>query len=321
MITDNLFDEVLLTPAIEGCDKLCILSGYATSAMTFHHIKNLIEEYDLDIEINLILGMTSYDGISIGNHKGFIQLVENEFNGRLTCNYNFKNPPVHSKIYTWIKDDIPCLGYLGSANYSQRAFFGKSREVMIKCNPRDTINYFNSIEPNTISCTHNEIEDSILIYRESNTNRSKITDFDDLDFGSIDGLESVTVSFINRYGKISERSGLNWGQRPDEGREPNQAYIPLKSDIYKASFFPEVGRHFTVTTDDGKVLICSRAQENGKAIHTPHNNSLIGEYFRNRLNVPNGALVTMEDFKRYGRYDVEFQKIDEENYYMNFSAN
>lgn len=321
MITNNLFDEVLLSPAINGCEKLCIVSGYATSAMTFHHFKKLLEDYDIDIEIELILGMTSYDGISIGNHKGFIQLVEKEFKGRLKCSYNFDNPPVHSKIYTWVKDDVPQLGFLGSANYSQRAFFGKSREVLVPYDPLMTFDYFRAIETSTISCTHNEIEDNILIYSESRKNKSKIKDLDDLDFGSIDGLESVIVSFINRYGDISQRSGLNWGQRPEEGREPNQAYIPLKSDVYRTSFFPEVGRHFTVTTDDGKVLICSRAQENGKAIHTPHNNSLIGEYFRNRLNVSYGAPVTMHDFEKYGRFDVEFQKIDEENYYMNFSAN
>lgn len=66
-------------------------------------------------------------------------------------------------------------------------------------------------------------------------------------------------------------------------------------------------------------MICSRAQQNGKAIHTPHDNSLIGEYFRNRLGVPNGGEVLSEHFDRYGRVDIDFYKIDEETYFMDFS--
>ena len=73
-------------------------------------------------------------------------------------------------------------------------------------------------------------------------------------------------------------------------------------------------------TDDGKTLVCARAQENGKAIETPHNNSLIGEYFRGRLGLPNGALVSLEDLRRYGRTDMDFYKIDDETYYLDFST-
>lgn len=58
----------------------------------------------------------------------------------------------------------------------------------------------------------------------------------------------------------------------------------------------------------------------GAGIETPHNNSLIGEYFRNRLGLPNGAFVKKEDLIRYGRTDVTFYKIDDENYYMDFSV-
>lgn len=53
----------------------------------------------------------------------------------------------------------------------------------------------------------------------------------------LSGLEHVEVTFINKFDEISERSALNWGQRPEEGREPNQAYIPLKAEIYKTDFF------------------------------------------------------------------------------------
>jgi hypothetical protein len=81
----------------------------------------------------------------------------------------------------------------------------------------------------------------------------------------------------------------NCREKSGEKREPNQAYIRLTSDIYRADFFPPVSVHFTLFTDDGKTLICTRAQQNGKAIHTPHNN-------------------------------LTFYKIDDETYYMDYSS-
>lgn len=119
---------------------------------------------------------------------------------------------------------------------------------------------------------------------------------------------------------IPERAGLNWGQRP--GRESNQAYLQLSPSVHKSNFFPLRSIHFTVFTDDNKTFICTRAHKNpmGAGIETPQNNSLIGEYFRNRLGLPNGAFVRKEDLIRYGRTEVTFYKIDDENYYMDFST-
>ena len=73
-------------------------------------------------------------------------------------------------------------------------------------------------------------------------------------------------------------------------------------------------------TDDGQVIICARRQDHGKALHSTENNSIIGEYFRHRLGVPLGREVTKVDLEKYGRTDVVFCKIDDDNYYMDFSA-
>ena len=39
-----------------------------------------------------------------------------------------------------------------------------------------------------------------------------------------------------------------------------------------------------------------------------------------RLGLPNGAYVRKDDLLAYGRTDVTFYKIDEEQYYMDFSV-
>lgn len=330
MITDNLFDSLLVTPALQSrANKLYIVSGYATSAMAFHHIDNL-RQRGVEIQVELIVGMCGQDGLSKSNHKGFQQLMQSDLVGNFECSYLYKTVPVHSKIYAWYRDNNPVSGFTGSANYTQKAFGKAQREAMTESDPEEGLEYFQSLIADTIYCVHTDAEDFVQIYNDKYfaRQRRELAQQGDQTIPSptiptLAGLESVRVSLLDfRNGTtLPPRSGLNWGQRPEEHREPNQAYIHLPASIYKATFFPPKTVHFTVLTDDGRVLTCTRAQEEyGKAIHTPHNNSLIGEYFRNRLGVANGALVTIEDLHRYGRTDVDFYKIDEETYYMDFSV-
>jgi len=265
--------------------------------------------------------MTCRDGLSKTNHRGFQSLVENDLSGVFNCSYLINRPPVHSKVYTWVKNDVPVMAFSGSANYSQQAFIGNSqREVVTKCDPITALDYYKSLIDESIYCNHQDAEEVITLYNDNravNSTKDSVEE-ETAEYDATTGLEHELISLINRSGEISQRSGLNWGQR--DNREPNQAYIPLKVNVYSTDFFPPVAQHFTIHTDDGKILICTRAQENGKAIHTPQNNSLIGEYFRFRLGVANGSLVTMGDLTDYGRTDIDFYKIDEENYYMDFSV-
>ena len=95
MITTNLFNEVLINPLSKGADKLLIVSGYATSAMAFHHLEE-IKQINNSVEIELIVGMSIQDGLSLTNHKGFQKLSNDLAN--FQCSYLAKRPPVHSKV-------------------------------------------------------------------------------------------------------------------------------------------------------------------------------------------------------------------------------
>lgn len=329
MVTDNLFDTLLVDPVSQdGANKLYIVSGYATSAMAFHHFEYLKQRH-LEIQVKLIVGMCGQDGLSKSNHKGFQQLMQTDLAGNFECSYLVNAMPVHSKVYIWYRDDAPVCAFTGSANYTQKAFGNAQGEAMATSDPQRGLTYFRQLIQNTIYCILTDAEDFVQIYNDKYFARQRReVQQENLEIPApaipvLAGLESVRVSLLDfRDGTtLPTRSGLNWGQRPEEHREPNQAYIHLPASIYRTTFFPPKTVHFTVLTDDGKVLICTRAQEEyGKAIHTPQNNSLIGEYFRNRLGVANGAPVTLKDLQRYGRTDVDFYKIDEETYYMDFSV-
>lgn len=296
MITKNLFEEILVKPLSKGANTLYIVSGYATSAMAFHHLQ-IITKILKNIKVNLIVGMSAGEGLSLSNHRGFQELVQKDFPRNFHCSYLFEVPPVHSKTYAWFNGKNPVVGYIGSANYTQTAFGNAQREAMNELDSSEGLLYYNRLIKETIYCTHQDVEDTIQIYKDFYAPKKKkikikIERTEPSKFG-LEGLEKVKISLLDNNGDLPQRSGLNWGQRL--GREPNQAYIKLPSSVYNTDFFPERAIHFTLLTDDNKVLICSRAQDNGKAIHTPHNNSLIGEYFRNRLGIPNGGRVKTED--------------------------
>lgn len=323
MLSEDLFEKILLEPVRNGANHLYIVSGYATAAMAFHHMESIRQIRD-DIKIDLVVGMCPRDGLTVSNHNGFKKLVEDDYAGSFQCSYIMSSPAVHSKVYIWGTDNEPSSGFTGSANYTQNAFRSRQREVMSPCSVDNAFEYYQQLLPDTIYCTHNDAENFIQIYNDNYTRRrERIVEQEEDGLAIPDhivGLPKVEISFLANDGTLPDRSGLNWGQRPELNRNPNQAYIRLPSTIYRTDFFPENKIHFTVLTDDNKILICTRAQANGKAVETPQNNSLIGVYFRNRLGLPSGAFVTKEDLQNYGRTNVIFYKIDDETYYMDFAV-
>lgn len=325
MLTENLFEKILIEPAEQNFDTLYIVSGYASATMVSRHIDHL-SRCKRAVRIQLIVGMAIRDGISEKDHKGFRELAS-EYKDVFLCRYVASNPPVHSKTYAWCNGDIPRLAFIGSANYTQAAFSTSRREAMIEYDAERVRNYFDLIQRDTINCLDPRANNFIAIYSEPRYSMrmplGNVAESDkDEDTASIADdltqLPRISVSFLGNRGDLPQRSGLNWGQRAR--REPNQAYIRLPIELTRTGFFPPRGEHFTILTDDNKALICVRRQDYGKAIHTPDNNSRMGLYFRHRLNVPEGMNITKEDMEHYGRTDVDFYKIDEETYYMDFSV-
>ena len=315
MIYQNDFlKRVLIEPLEIGADKLKIVSGYASPSMVSWHITEIAEQKKPPIEISLIVGMCKADGLTTSAHDGFKTVMNRQSdNSTFICQYVVDGTPVHSKIYVWEKSGVPIIAYMGSANYSQIAFSRARREILQECDPIQALNYFNTIEANSMYCNHADIEEFVQFSRAVRYTANETFS------SSTQSSNSIKLSLLDYKGEMHEKSGLNWGQRP--GRNKNQAYIPLPVAHARSGFFPLDKAHFSVLTDDNKNLILRVEQQNNKAITTPLNNSHIGEYFRNRLGLPSGAFVTKQDLTNYGRTDVEFIKWDEEQFFMNFSNN
>lgn len=319
----ELREKILFEPVREGADKLRIISGYSAHTMVSWHISELGKRFEAPVSIDLTVGMCIRDKLFKSVHEGFKSLMRNgceNYRADFVCKYIVEGKPVHTKLYLWEKDGRPFKAFTGSANYTQPAFFGSQTEEMTECSPEKATESLDRYESLSMYCTHADIEDRIIITEKPQRLIMPGAEDEKLSPVSLQGIgvKSVNLSLlVKRTGETAPRSGLNWGQR--EGRDPNQAYISLPSDVAASDFFPEKGIHFSVLTDDGKTIILSRGQQNNKGMSTPMNNSLLGEYFRQRLGLANGAFVTREDLDRYGRTDVTFYKLDDEMYFMDFS--
>lgn len=130
---------------------------------------------------------------------------------------------------------------------------------------------------------------------------------------------SLHLSLLMKSGhETGSKSGPNWGQRG--GRDKDEMYIPLPSQYQNSGFFPAIGEEFTVNTIDGKTFRCVRQQTDGKAITTVGDISLLGIYIRQKIGVGQFDFVTKADLEAYGRTDITFYKIDDENFVMSFEV-
>ncbi|MCL2148367.1 MAG: NgoFVII family restriction endonuclease [Methanomassiliicoccaceae archaeon] len=316
---NELLEEVLINPS-DYCDELHIISGYATSSMAKRHLEQLDALHKgtgRGVKVHLVIGMIPKDGLSAVEHEGF-KAIKSSRRG-FNCSYVMVNrPATHAKAYIWLKDGIPQKAYAGSANYSQNAFYGGQVEMMVSMDSSEAESFFQSLSRDTAYCDIDEIEDMVNIVSEREFKKRLRNIEGDIKNSSKD---MVTLSLLTEDGSMGKRSHLNWGQRPN--RNPNEAYIAIPRTIGRKGFFPPKGTVFTVLTDDAEALHCvtagNKAADIPKQIETTEDNSKLGRYFRNRLGVPLGRCVQMEDIDRYGRKDVTFVNLGDGTYYMDFS--
>lgn len=306
MQINKLFEKVLVEPALDqGADSLCLISGYATATMAHEHICSLAEK-SIQASINVIVGMVKKDGIEKAQHLEMVKLARNKQSKcQFSCRYILQNEPVHAKVYVWLKESKPLVAFSGSANYTLTGFKSSQIEVLNETDPKKSYSFYQKFYEISEDCNDPSIN-SMNIFKEP----TRLNQPDKI-------YKAVTLSLLTKSGEIHKGGGLNWGQR--KGREPNQAYIPIHSPVNKTRFFPLKTR-FAVLTDDGESFIFIRAQDDGKALHSPDDNSIIGRYFRSRIGVEDGAFVHQTDLKNYGRTDVTFTKFNDETYYMDFSV-
>ena len=311
--SEGIAKKILFDPIDKGANRLCILSSHATPSMASWLMTTYEEQGIENVSIELIIESTVDDGIDTILHEGFKELHGNRRSGtkdNFSCSYLHQQPTSKKNAFIWLESENPVQAFNCTYEFTQTSMLRNRRGSLTERSATYAYKLYESAVNRSIFCNHSEVEDYVVIH---SPHTSLISD------ASVSSDNCVNLSLVTKSGEPGSRSGLNWGQR--KGRNPNEAYIPLPSKIAKSGFFPLDKQHFLVVTDDHHTLQLRVEQQNDKAITTPASNAQLGEYFRNRLELSNGAYVNANHLIAYGRTFVTFYKIDEEQYYMDFSPN
>lgn len=324
LIRDDLFRRVLVEPVLQGADELKVVTGYSSPSMVSRHLEEVHKIGREDLKIDLIVGMTGVDGLSKAAHLGFKSISSQTHAGNFNCSYVLPGSSVHSKLYVWLKDGEAISAWAGSANYSQNGFGIGSRgmshhEILTDTSLNTALDYFEFVRAKSLDSLHPDFDQLMPATKKSKGGRAFPNEMDIIRL-SEDGVSQVTLPLVQLSKSPGEvhnsGAGLNWGQR--EGRDRDQAYIPVPSSVARSGFFPDKGVHFDVITSDNEAFVMTVAQAGDKALETPHDNSILGAYFRKRLGLKRGEFVKTEDLRRFGSTGVVFQKLDDETYQLIF---
>ncbi|SED07033.1 restriction endonuclease PLD domain-containing protein [Paenibacillus sp. GP183] len=307
----HLYDQIIKSPYQENRHNLNVLTGYASSTFV-HHLLYTFENLNLDV----ILGMVKEQPITIWDHNEYINLIQST--NRLRMRYFNGTPPIHAKVLLWSKNrTAEEVAFAGSANLTWHGF-RDYQEIMVPAE----VSFVKGLFPSSNELKDCTDPDIFQFFNMQFQLEPEVSDIDTSAVGAaVRGKPSVVLPLTQkRDQQVHGRSGLNWGQR--DGREPNQAYIPIPMEIHRQQpdFFPDRAVDFTMITDDGESFICTVAQDGNKAIETHHDNSIMGKYFRQRIGVPLGNKVETEDLERYGRSTITIYKMNDDTFYLDFSS-
>lgn len=324
MFQSELFDKVLIDPAVNGANELYVVSGYASSSMVTRHFEILRSKKLENITLDLTVGMTSRDGVALSSLIGFQNLGRQLSGSTAKCRF-VTGAPVHSKVYVWCNEQGPVQAFTGSANYTQTGFgisAGASQiETCVEVDPVVAFNFVIERSSETISCHDPDIrkyldviEDPELEVSEPSHFVQTITDF-------IESSESVFLPLVQvkkAPGKVHNAgAGLNWGHRGKRNRD--EAYLPIPSSARKIGFFPNKETHFQLLTDDGDSFSATVVQGGDKALVSTENNALLGRYFRRKLQLPPGTFIENDHLNNFGSNCVRISKVNEDTYFMSFT--
>lgn len=323
LITDSLFEKALLKPIEAGARSLQVVTGYASPAMVTRHLEIARERYKSKIELDILIGMSGRDGLSKASLLGF-RSVHRQIPGTVFhCSMTTKPNSIHSKVFVWSDENGPVQAFVGSANYTQVGFglaskSSNHKELLVEVEPKNAFEYAVEVANSTIDLNHPDISRYIDLFDENKP--LSVDEQEEVIFGVDNtGVTALLplVQLTKNPGEVHNGgAGLNWGHRGSRNR--NEAYLPVPASIRNANFFPPIGEHFQIVTDDGESFIATAAQAGGKALETPNDNSILGKYFRKRLGLQSGAFVKTDDLKRFGSNAVEVKQIEPGVFFLDF---
>jgi hypothetical protein len=314
-------------------DEFIVISGW----LGFAQIEEALGK---NVKITALFGMSASSGVPGPNHAKL--KIMDMTNKNLQVYYALPGNDVHSKIYVWKSRGVIKKALIGSANFTYQG---------INLDGRESLQTVEQADFNKLNDYLKQILDPAKIERCSSTNLKtritsipRVTIVDPLALiidGSSGNVRTIRLTLLDEKGNVPEKSGINWGHG-NAHTKPNDTYIKISKAAIKTGFFvpksyeripgvPEnkvknVRIPVEVIWDDGTAMDCLEEGdqyvgevEYPKQISSAVKKEILGVYLRNRLGVPLGQKVTMEDLKRYGRTYIDVTATGPNSYYMDFS--
>lgn len=132
--------------------------------------------------------------------------------------------------------------------------------------------------------------------------------------------ETVYLPLYGKDKKVPAKSGLNQWNASGRDRHPNEIYIPIPAKVhqYSEGFFPERDEPFKLHLPSGEILNVKVCQDNDKALMSNPNKALGQWLLRDILDLEEGELLTYTKLETIGIDSVRLDKIDNENFKINF---
>lgn len=135
--------------------------------------------------------------------------------------------------------------------------------------------------------------------------------------------QTIFLPLYGRNFKVFERSWLNQWNAWWRERDLNEVYIPIPVEIHRnfPNFFPDRETSFNLKLPNRKLMNSKICQDWGKALMSQSNKELWKWILRDVLKLNEWELLTYEKLQILWIDSVRIDKIDNNNYEINFSAN
>jgi hypothetical protein len=324
MIQSDFYKQILLDPLKFNPDELYVVGGYSSSAMLRRHIEgdpesDIKEKSALpeNLQLKVLHGMFAQDGMTALEHSEFVKLTESHSNVEVRC--TTVRPASHMKIYAWARESQHLIAFSGSANYSQGAFFGRTREILSECDANLALQIAKELWAEATP-----IAEVTLKFAAKRLERIAQTPSDTL----------ILPLTVNNGLRMPDASGINWhtGPKRTHRKDKDAAYISVSHHSDTPGFFPSRKEVFLAQWDDGTVMPMRTisGKHKGAGIHryggitSCDDNQILGRYLRERISAKIG--IPMKDIpvelihlQVYGRTAIQVTRTGDSTYMFDFS--
>jgi len=325
----------LVDKEIKHSNKLEIASGYVSFDIINRYKSDFYRIADNGGSAKLLLGMAFYEGLN-SNKLNLLQEMSrnleraNDKSG-VYVTYSGK---FHGKIYKFSQNEESNL-YIGSSNFS-RSGLSENIECTIQVKDRETI-----IEANSFLDFLFAEENATSILKADITVPGTTKYYEKLSLKTLDDLEKYNVKSINiptlpRFNfplsRIVEKEKSNLNVYFGKGRwsratgnvAPRPWYeielIATKDIINSSPIYPK--GEFLAYTDDGYIIPMKTSGDYYKNIRSRGNLKILGQWIKGKLQKKDVLIpltpVTQDTLDAYGNDSINFYKIDDGRYYMQF---